>query len=311
MPIVELFSKRLEKAEKRGTPDVFQYEDIPNKLRIQIIHILRGAAGRYRGPDYEGYFCNQFWNTINSAISREKGLWRLGTFGDFSEKQCVDYFCNAKTLDALDVIQFSFQLLDGSGRNLTDDDKQYSCIEQAPDDAITELNHRFLENGVGYEFTNGKIVRIDSQFIHKEVVMPAISLLNEAKFKGASDEFLKAHEYHRKGESKDSIAWALKAFESTMKAICDERGWRYEKTDTAKPLLDKLFQNGLIPKDLEAHFGGLRAAMESGLPNISNSTSRHGQGKDVKEIPPYMAAYALHLAAANIVFLVETHKAKK
>ena len=107
------------------------------------------------------------------------------------------------------------------------------------------------------------------------------------------------------------MAEALKSFESTMKAICAARGWTHAPNATAKPLVDVLFAKGLIPKELEAHFSGLRAAMESGLPTLSNQTSRHGQGPEPRPIPGHFAAYALHLAAANIVFLVEAHHAKK
>ena len=114
-----------------------------------------------------------------------------------------------------------------------------------------------------------------------------------------------------KGENKDAIADALSAFESTMKAICDDRGWKYGPKDTAKPLLDILFKNGLIPADLLSHFTGLRSAMESGLPTIANRTSRHGQGSTPTAVPDHYVAYALHLVASNIVFLVECNKAHK
>jgi hypothetical protein len=78
----------------------------------------------------------------------------------------------------------------------------------------------------------------------------------------------------------------------------------------AKPLLDLLFTKGLIPAELQTHFGSLRSALESGLPTISNRTSRHGQGPEPTEVPSYIVAYMLHLAASNIVFLVEAHKAE-
>ncbi len=105
------------------------------------------------------------------------------------------------------------------------------------------------------------------------------------------------------------MAEALKAFESTMKAICSARKWAYPPNATAIPLIGLLLSKGLIPPDLEAHFGALRSAMESGLPTISNRTSRHGQGPEPRPIPPHFVAYALHLAASNILFLVEAHKA--
>lgn len=77
---------------------------------------------------------------------------------------------------------------------------------------------------------------------------------------------------------------------------------------TAKPLMDIVFAKGLIPKGLESEFSALRSAMESGLPTLSNQTSRHGQGAQPIDVPSHFAAYALHLAASNIVFLVQCHK---
>jgi hypothetical protein len=134
--------------------------------------------------------------------------------------------------------------------------------------------------------------------------------LSESGFKGPADEFMRAFDHHRKGNNKEAIAEALKAFESTMKAICAARRWAHPPNATAKPLLDILFQNGLVPTELESHFAGLRSAMESGLPTVANRTSRHGQGATPLEIPSHFAAYALHLVASNIVFLVQCHKVK-
>jgi hypothetical protein len=41
-----------------------------------------------------------------------------------------------------------------------------------------------------------------------------------------------------------------------------------------------------------------------------NRESGHGQGPEPKSVPNYVAAYALHATAANILFLVEAHRAK-
>lgn len=47
--------------------------------------------------------------------------------------------------------------------------------------------------------------------------------------------------------------------------------------------------------------------MESGLTALATLRNRqggHGQGEAAVDVPPYLAAHALHLAAANIVLLV-------
>jgi hypothetical protein len=128
-------------------------------------------------------------------------------------------------------------------------------------------------------------------------------------FTGPLDEFISAHDHHRKGEQKEAIADALKAFESTLKAICMARRWPFDPhKDTAKQLIEIVFNHGLIPPYLQQQFTALRSVLESGVPTVRNKTAGHGQGATPTTVPDYMAAYALHLAASNIVLLVEAHK---
>ena len=69
--------------------------------------------------------------------------------------------------------------------------------------------------------------------------------------------------------------------------------------------------HGLLPDYLDASFDQLVATLKSGLPKVRNQVGAHGQGAIPRETPDYVAAYALHLAAAKILFLVEAHKAMK
>jgi hypothetical protein len=96
-----------------------------------------------------------------------------------------------------------------------------------------------------------------------------------------------------------------------MKGVCDVRKWKYQEGVTAKGLIDVIFSKELIPSSLASQFTGLRSVLESGVPTVRNRQGGHGQGKDPVAIPSHLAAYALHLAASNIVMLVEAHKALK
>jgi hypothetical protein len=109
----------------------------------------------------------------------------------------------------------------------------------------------------------------------------------------------------------EAMSEALKAFESTLKAICHENGWSYPGNATAKPLIKIVLDNGLVPCYMETHLAGLRTSLEAGLPTVRNKNSGHGQGLQTRQIPEHLAGYALHLAATNIVFLVEAHEALK
>jgi hypothetical protein len=315
MGIVDIFSKRKKQQESQGKPDVYQYDEIPTPLRIQVVHIWRAAIGQYwRHTGYtsgESSPACKLWDLIHNTIAKEKGLWGLGSTSSDPPERCVQYLMGADTDGALDIIELSFRAIDRGARKFIEYELERARVTQDADDAIEELNGRFREHGVGYQYVSGRIVRVDSQFLHAETVKPALALLNESGFTGPAQEFMRAFDHHRKGDNKEAIAEALKAFESTMKSICAARKWPYGPKDTAKPLMDILFQNGLVPPDMESHFAGLRSALESGLPTLANRTSRHGQGATPVEIPLHFAAYALHLVASNIVFLIECHKAKK
>ena len=187
---------------------------------------------------------------------------------------------------ALDALELSFRYID--------------C-----DDAIKELNRRFKEHGVGYQFTNGQIVRIDSEFAHTEIVKPALRLLGQKQYAGAQQEFLKAHEHYRKGNAKESLNECLKAFESIMKTICDKRRWNYSKNATSKPLIQVCFDNGLIPSFWQSHYSSLRNLLESSVPTGRNKLSGHGQGTTPEAVPDHLVAYMLNMTASAIVFLAE------
>ena len=76
---------------------------------------------------------------------------------------------------------------------------------------------------------------------------------------GREAEFLNAHEHYRRGDYPEAIGEALKAFESTMKAICDNRKWPYPAKATAQGLIKAIIEHGLVPADLLSHFEALRA----------------------------------------------------
>ena len=129
------------------------------------------------------------------------------------------------------------------------------------------------------------------------------------KFAGPLQEFLAAHARFRKGEYKEATADALKAFESTLKAICVSKNWAYDPhKDTAIKLLQVVFDNGLVPPWLQNQFTALKSVLEAGVPTVRNKTSGHGQGPVPSALPAHFAAFVMHLTASNLVFLIECHR---
>lgn len=305
MAIRDLFSKR-----RSVRPTKLKYDAVPEGLRRQCVMILKDAFGSY--PEM---------GTLDKVLLREHPTPSFPpSFGDmWSPAAPLPWqFILLGSLDeCLDAIELAFGTINTHMR--PQPPPGYSAeypmwgAAQWPDDAINELNARFLEHGVGYQFSpdQNHVVRIDSEFLHAEAVEPAAKLLREPGFEGAADEFAEAHKHYRAGEGKQAIHAASKAMESTAKAICDAKRWTYPKNATAVPLLKLLFEKGLVPRELESHFAGLRTAIESGLPTIGNAFARHGQGSAVKAMPDHLVALGMHLCAATIVFLVRAHKTSR
>ena len=126
---------------------------------------------------------------------------------------------------------------------------------------------------------------MDSELAHQQIVRPALVALREPGFKTANDEYLSAFDHYLHGRYKECLADCLKAFESTMKIICEERRWPYKQTDTAGKLLNILFEHELIPPYLLSEFTALRSTLESGVPVVRNLEAGHGQGVHPKQVP--------------------------
>jgi hypothetical protein len=302
MPIFDLFSKR-QKRLRGEVPDIYTYDQIPQSLRVQIVHIIRDAIGtdRYVNDARRAY------EFIKETLCREYGLFELGKgYRESNQEQVLNFLLQtSKTEEVIDVVELSFKYID---RTIKKQYQQYSynvVVKIKPDDAILELNERFKENGIGYSFDGSEIIRVDSTYIHTEITKPVITLLWNNKFKGANEEYLKAHEHYRHGRNKECLTECLKAFESTMKVICKEKGWTYNQTDTAKKLIQICFQNGLVPTFTQNQFTSLQNLLESGIPTIRNKLGGHGQGQTPQIVDDEMTRYGLNLAGTNIIFLVE------
>lgn len=314
MPIYETFSKRQRRLAGAGKPVIYRYEPIPNEFRRQVIHIWRDAIGPYsnRFNNYGPSSSMKAWNYIHGQLSRELGVFILGQ-ADLNElEQCQEFIQSANTERVLDIIELSFHVIDTVVRGYGPFEIDDSHITVDPDSAIGELNHRFREHTLGFQFVDGELIRMDSEYMHVEAVEPTLTLLHAAGFRGPEEEFLTAHLHFRNRRYKEAIGEANKAFESTMKVICDQRGWAYDKDKTtASGLVAIMLDEGLIPKYLQDHFNGLRNLLAAGLPTVRNRTGGHGQGAAPVEVPEHLAAYAIHVAASNILLLMEAHMAAK
>jgi hypothetical protein len=308
MPVFDIYSRRKRRAEQ-GEPDVYQYDHVPDDLRVQVRHILDGALGRWSLLNDDQQFHNgKYIGELHMQLLKEKELRYLYSDRLNPKNDILEAVTHYQVLDSwLDVVELCFWAVQNM-RKWDEDRRSKKGVTDDPQAAIEELNIRFRQAGFGYQFEEGQIVRLDSQLLHSEVVKPALALLTDPRFEGAQDEFLSAHAHYRAGEYEDAILDANRAFESTMKTICDIMGWDYQKARGAGDLINIVRGKGLLPNYLDRSFDQLIATLQSGLPRVRNEAGGHGQGAEPRQTPSYVAGYALHLAAANIVLLVEALK---
>jgi hypothetical protein len=307
MAVFDIFSKR-QKQLRGDIPEVFSYDAIPRSLRAQIAHIWRDAIGDVHHEDEENAAFGVY-RTIVEILRREYGEFRLPDVTDCLEwqyqQELVSFLLGQRDHEkVLDAIEVSFRAIELVAR-----DRGYFGRLDAADTAIEELNARFREHAVGYQFVDSRIVRVDAELLHVESVKPALTLLRSRDYAGAQQEFLSAHEHYRHGRAKEALAECLKALESVMKAICSKRGWEHNPNATCSVLIHVVLDKGLVPSFWTSHFSALRNTLESGVPTARNKLAGHGQGADIVDVPPHIVAYVLHMTASAIVFLVESERA--
>lgn len=314
MAIIDLFSKR-QRRLRGEVPDVYQYDDIPQPLRVQIVHIIRDVMNEFHKTRHYNSNANEVYEIVHQMLCKEYGVFKLSEYDKFTqyekrhESEIFNFFLNEKSTEkTLDVVDVFFRFTDVVLRN---DLINRGCNQEVGiiDEAIFELNQRFKEHGVGFQFESSEIIRVDSEFLHTEAVKPTLLLLRSSDYKGANDEFLSAHEHYRHGRYKECLVELLKALESTMKTICQKRGWTITPKDNASKLIKICFENNLLPAYLDSEITSLRTLLESGVPTIRNKSAGHGQGADIVTVPAYLARYALNLTASSILFLIEAEAA--
>ena len=304
MPIPDLFSRR-QRLARGDFPDVYQYERIPERFRVQAWHIITDALGIDQIGKGKVHFTHRHFAGV---IKREYGITELSTYIEDGANAMSEFFLNTKNAEhVLDIIELYFQLI--ISKSFTSKSYRADIVGRmlTPKQAVDDLNARFRENGIGYQFEAGQIIRLDSNFLHAEAVKPALAILSDSRFSGANEEFLVAHEHYRHGRYEECIVFCGNAFESTMKTICDIRRWTIGKKDNASVLIDICLSKGLLPTYFDSQLNTLGSLLTSGVPTVRNKEASHGQGIESRDVPEFMARYVLNLTATTILFLAEAN----
>lgn len=307
MTLPEIYSRR-RRLESGRADDVFLYDEFPRKIRVQIIHIVEGALGGYYDDYGNRSEASGFYDYICEMIREELGVFQLAPHEKHQKAELISWFlAEANTDHLLDFIELTFRVID---RIVRGKPYKFRGTSKTPDAAVEELNARLLESSLGYQFREGRVVRIDSELLHREVVLKVLQLTGEKQFEAANAEYMKAHAHFRHGDYESCLVECAKAFESTLKIIGTQLDWGIGENDNASRLIAAAVNSGFLSSYLSAGFTSLRAMLESGVPVPRNKDGGHGAGMKKRTVPAELASYQLHQTAATIVFLIETFRTK-
>lgn len=294
MAVFQTFSTR----NKKKVKDVYIYDKIPSKFKGQLVNLLEASIG----------LNTILWDVIWRDVRKELGLIRNIVASPKAE--IMDLLVSTSSQDLLDIIDISFfyiaYVLNEEVRKNYNLYNKYG-ITLLPNEAIEELNQRFLEHDLGYQFNDKMLFRIDSQYTHTQFVIPALHLIYDEEFSGANEEFINAFSYFKKRNYEAAITEATKALESVLKLICERNNWEYEKTGAAKKLMQTLVNNKFFASYMDSYRNNLIGILEA-LPTIRNKESAHGKGDIKRNVTQHLASFALNQAATCILFLIQTYR---
>jgi hypothetical protein len=310
----ETYAERKRRRDRGGQPEVYKYDEAPPQLRHQIGMALTEGIGEYKfrdpyglgseGPDDEmAYDC---WKEIDRACRKEVFAYLdFGSGDEHHTSRVLEALSTVGIDDFLSILEICCLVMAGLI------DKDHIRANQTESDAavgaLAEINRRFEQHAVGYQYENGQIIRKDSRYMHAEAIKPALALLSDAAFAKANADFMTAHRHYRNGELKDAVTAANRAFETMLKSICDREGWSYGKGDRAAELVTLVSNNGLFTHDFDKGFSAYVAMLKTGLPTVRNDAGGHGEGLASKAVVAEIARYAVNMTASNIVFLGESY----
>ena len=291
--ISNLYSDR---NKARNADEVIIFDELPRKLRVQFKFImdkfLTGVLFGYE--DIHRMLCEKY-GELSLSSKHRLGVKDNETLTEVLTRD--DY--NLELIFDLMELIIKYKVNDMAGQFYKDDIIEY--ISEIQD----LINLRFKESSMGYKMVKGQIIRQDSEVTFTEIIEPTINLTYNELFENVNVDFVDAIKEYQSGDNKDCIVKLLKAFESTLKIICDEKGWEYNETDRCSKLINICFDNDLVPQEIKSEFTSLNSLLQSGIPPVRNNFAGHGEGGEERIVEDYLARYAINITGSCILFVIE------
>lgn len=303
MPLPMTYRRRKILREKGGTPDVYQYNEMSEKLRTQVIVLMAELADL----SYINATASSIYKVSASTMRMEMGQMRIADRNGYSlDSDASEFICWLSEELDIDYLLSGIEVFLNTLSNLN---LRYEPDIDPRKALIDDLNAYMLEDEFGFQFESGQIIEIGSTHIHKEVVVPVLGLLSDSRYATVNEEFRKAHTEFRGGDFEDCIHDCCNSFESMMKIIAKEQDWtEVHANSKIKDLVKAIFDHEYIPSYMQEEFTGLRTILEGGINTVRNKAGGHGQGAIPRKIDKQVAEFQLNQTAAVLKLLAEYNK---
>ena len=275
MTYSDLFSKRYN---LRPTPEGLMYEDVPERARVGLYHLVERFFGREHQEGYPNLYQEI---CVALRIPRKRKLGPFPPYGASLEIETLIENCEWHQF--YDICETSWASLPF----------EY-WREKERNEFSEQVNALFREEQLGFEFRDGKVEKVGSGFIDSQI-KEARYLLKEQEFKGADTQFekaIRALNVRPNPDVENCVKDAVSAIESVGRIIVND-----EKALLSNIIKD-LARKDVIPKPLDEAiqkiyaYRGDQPGVAHGLVGASKVT--------VDE-----AEFVLAMSAAAITYLVK------
>ncbi|MDY6838352.1 MAG: hypothetical protein SWH78_10290 [Thermodesulfobacteriota bacterium] len=134
--------------------------------------------------------------------------------------------------------------------------------EKAFREAVSELNHRLREPRLPFQYHDGICQFGNDEIVEKQVYEPFWSIVKDPKFKNVDIDIKEAAIDRRDSNGRDAALYALKALESAIEIISDDKEWTRGTERGAVSYVDNL---------VSSQKGRFIAVWEADLPRLSSA----------------------------------------
>ena len=261
-----------------------------------------------------------FWVEVHRRLVFIEGRSigsNLSDYGDVIEVVGNEYLARCDDGRFLDFIELIFEteavargawdstqreeFVDAINEFFRHDSLPYSLTQYAyiPEGFAEHVEGDLLPTGrsMSYRIQLPKVILRENDIIYESAVEPALRLLSNGRFASANSEFMEALEHYRERDYDDCLTKCGSAMESTMKIICEVKGWSYNQDDSFNRLLETIFRETNLDSFLKQSIIQI-----STLRNRFSSS--HGAGAQDRTIPKHKAQFAINISAASIILLI-------